>query len=130
MYIYLSFVLFFTLMPIIVSIPFILNHPYTPMNLIPFVDILMGRGDFIRTFVIRSVTSEDLEPSTSGCNSSMPKLIKKQKNIVLLNFAVLLSVNGNKKPNGMVIMIFNAICLIKSPLPIKISTNGIKFIGV
>ena len=34
MYIYLSFVLFFTLMPIITSIPFILNHPYTPMNLI------------------------------------------------------------------------------------------------
>ena len=32
MYIYLSFVLYFTLMPIIVELPFILNHPYTPMN--------------------------------------------------------------------------------------------------
>jgi len=37
MYIYLSFVLFFTLMP---------------MNLIPFVDILMGRGDFIRQIAL------------------------------------------------------------------------------
>ncbi len=55
MYIYLSFVLFFTLMPIIVSIPFILNHPYTPMNLIPFVDILMGRGDFIRQIALNVI---------------------------------------------------------------------------
>ena len=49
--IYLSLVLFFTLMPIIASIPFILNHPYTPMNLIPFVAILMGRGDFVRQVI-------------------------------------------------------------------------------
>lgn len=48
MYIYLSFVLFFTLMPIIVSLPFIFNHPYDPMNLVPFIDVLKGRGDFIR----------------------------------------------------------------------------------
>ena len=33
MYIYLSFVLYFTLMPIIISIPSILNHSYAPMNL-------------------------------------------------------------------------------------------------
>ena len=30
MYIYLSFVLYFTLMPILVSLPFIFNHPYDP----------------------------------------------------------------------------------------------------
>ena len=48
MYIYLSFVLFFTLMPITVSLPFIFNHPYDPMNLVPFIDVLKGRGDFIR----------------------------------------------------------------------------------
>lgn len=48
MYIYLSFVLYFTLMPIITSIPFIFNHPYKSMNLIPFIDVLSGRGDFIR----------------------------------------------------------------------------------
>lgn len=48
MYVYLSFVLYFTLMPIITSIPFIFSHPYKPMNMIPFIDALSGRGDFIR----------------------------------------------------------------------------------
>ena len=48
MYIYLSFVLYFTLMPIITSLPFIFNHPYHPMNLVPFIDVQNGRGDFIR----------------------------------------------------------------------------------
>lgn len=48
LYVYLSFVLYFTLMPVITSIPFIFNHPYTPMNLEPFIDVLKGRGDFVR----------------------------------------------------------------------------------
>jgi len=55
MYIYLSFVLYFTLMPIITSIPFIFNHPYKPMNLIPFIDVLSGRGDFIRQVVLNVI---------------------------------------------------------------------------
>lgn len=48
MYVYLSFVLYFTLMPIITALPFILNHSYTPMNLVPFIDVLNSRGDFAR----------------------------------------------------------------------------------
>ncbi len=48
MYIYLSFVLYFTLMPIITSLPFIFNHPYDLMNFIPFIDVLNSRGDFVR----------------------------------------------------------------------------------
>ena len=55
MYIYISFVLYFTLMPIITNIPFIFNHPYIPMNLVPFVDVLMGRGDFIRQVVLNII---------------------------------------------------------------------------
>ncbi len=55
MYIYLSFVLYFTLMPIITSIPFIFNHPYTPMNLVPFIDVSMGRGDFFRQVVLNVI---------------------------------------------------------------------------
>ena len=55
MYIYLSFVLYFTLMPIITSIPFVLNHPYTPTNLVPFVDVLEGRGDFFRQLVLNII---------------------------------------------------------------------------
>lgn len=55
MYIYLSFVLYFTLMPIITSIPFVLNHPYTPMNLVPFIDVSARRGDFLRQIVLNII---------------------------------------------------------------------------
>ena len=55
MYIYLSFVLYFTLMPIITSLPFVFNHSYVPMNLVPFIDISTGRGDFIRQVVLNIV---------------------------------------------------------------------------
>lgn len=55
MYVYLSFVLYFTLMPIITSLPFVLNHPYTPMNMVPFIDILEGRGDFFRQVILNVV---------------------------------------------------------------------------
>lgn len=55
MYIYLSFVLYFTLMPIITSIPFVLNHPYTPMNLVPFIDVLARKGDFLRQVVLNII---------------------------------------------------------------------------
>ncbi len=48
MYIYLSFVFYFTLMPIITSLPFMFNHPYSSINLVPFIDVTFGRGDFIR----------------------------------------------------------------------------------
>lgn len=55
MYVYLSLVLYFTLMPVITSLPFILNHPYIPMNMVPFVDVLAGRGDFIRQVLLNVI---------------------------------------------------------------------------
>lgn len=55
MYVYLSFVLYFTLMPIIVSIPFILNHTYVPMNLVPFIDVWGERGDFLRQVALNII---------------------------------------------------------------------------
>lgn len=55
MYLYLSFVLYFTLMPIITSIPFVWNHPYKPMNMVPFIDVLEGRGDFFRQVVLNVI---------------------------------------------------------------------------
>lgn len=56
-YLYLSFVLYFTLMPIITSAPFILNHPYKPMNLVPFIDVSAGRGDFVRQVILNIIMS-------------------------------------------------------------------------
>lgn len=55
MYLYLSFVLYFTLMPVITAIPFVLNHPYTPMNMVPFIDVLKGRGDFFRQIILNVI---------------------------------------------------------------------------
>ena len=55
MYIYLSFVLYFTLMPIITSLPFMFNHPYHPMNLEPFSDVINGRGDFFKQVLLNIV---------------------------------------------------------------------------
>lgn len=55
MYIYLSFVLYFTLMPIISALPFILDHPYVPMNMTPFIDVTHGRGDFVRQIALNVI---------------------------------------------------------------------------
>lgn len=55
MYIYLSFVLYFTLMPIVTSLPFIFNHSYQQMNLVPFIDVISGRGDFVRQVVLNVI---------------------------------------------------------------------------
>lgn len=55
MYAYLSLVLYVTLMPVITSVPFILDHPYQPMNLTPFIDVSMGRGDSLRQVVLNLV---------------------------------------------------------------------------
>ena len=55
MYAYLSLVLCFTMMPVVVSIPFMLDHPYQPMNLVPFIDVSLGRGDFFRQVCLNVV---------------------------------------------------------------------------
>ncbi len=55
MYAYLSLLLFFTLMPVIASIPFMFDHPYKLMNLVPFVDVSLGRGDFFRQVVLNVI---------------------------------------------------------------------------
>ncbi len=55
MYIYLTFVLYFTLMPIITSLPYLFNHPYTPMNLTPFIDVSLRRGDFTRQILLNTI---------------------------------------------------------------------------
>jgi len=55
MYAYLSLVLYFTMMPVVVSIPFMLDHPYQPMNLVPFIDVSLGRGDFFRQVVLNVI---------------------------------------------------------------------------
>ncbi len=78
MYIYLSFVLYFTLMPIITSLPFIFNHPYTPMNLVPFIDVTLSRGDFARQVglnVIMTIPFGFLLPLIKKENAKLLKVV-------------------------------------------------------
>ena len=76
MYIYLSFVLYFTLMPILTALPFIFNHPYTSMNVVPFIDVLSSRGDFIRQVVLNVVmTFGFLLPLVKKANVNVLKVI-------------------------------------------------------
>lgn len=78
MYIYLSFVLYFTLMPIITSLPFIFNHSYTPMNLVPFIDVLNSRGDFVRQVglnVIMTIPFGFLVPFIKKENVKLLKIV-------------------------------------------------------
>ncbi len=78
MYLYLSGVLYFTLMPIITSLPFIFNHPYESMNLVPFIDVLSGSGDFMRQVglnIIMTVPFGFLLPLTEGRKTTFLKVI-------------------------------------------------------
>ncbi|MCI8271597.1 MAG: VanZ family protein [Erysipelotrichaceae bacterium] len=78
MYIYLSFVLYFTLMPIITALPFIFNHPYISMNLVPFIDVLDGRGDFARQVglnVVMTIPFGFLLPLVKKANVKVSKVV-------------------------------------------------------
>lgn len=78
LYLYLSFVLYFTLMPVITSLPFILNHPYTPMNLTPFIDVLARRGDFVRQIVLNLLMTMPfgfLFPLTRNRNAALGRTV-------------------------------------------------------
>ena len=77
-YVYLSLVALVTLMPVITSLPFILNHPYDFMNMVPFIDALSGRGDFIRQIllnVIMTVPFGFLYPMTHSPHAGFLKTV-------------------------------------------------------
>lgn len=65
-------------MPIITSLPFIFNHPYISMNLTPFIDVLNGRGNFIRQIglnVIMTIPFSFLLPLIKKDKIGLPKVI-------------------------------------------------------
>ena len=55
MYIYLGFVIYFTLMPIITALPSILDHTYIPMHLEPFADLTFGRGNALHQIILNII---------------------------------------------------------------------------
>ena len=73
MYIYLGFVLHLTLMPVLTSLPFVFNHPYHPMNLIPFAGVMNNRMNFIRQVgynVVLTIPFGFLFPLTKKCSNN------------------------------------------------------------
>lgn len=53
LYIYLSFVLYFTLMPILFKIPHLIYHHYPyKINFVPFIDVSRTQGDFVRQILL------------------------------------------------------------------------------
>ncbi len=87
LYIYLSFVLYFTLMPIITSLPFIFDHPYRLMNLVPFIDVISGRGDFARQIalnIIMTIPFGFLFPLTNN----KPKFVKTISYTIILSLSI------------------------------------------
>ena len=84
-YIYMVLVLCVTLMPIIVSLPFIFNHPYVPMNLLPFDDYFSGRGDTVRQILLNVIMTMPL-------GFLMP-IVKKQTLFSCILWTFLLSIS-------------------------------------
>lgn len=88
MYIYLSFVLYFTLMPIITSLLFIFNHPYDSMNFVPFIDVLNNRGDFFRQVVLNVIMTIPFGFLVPLVKNENVKLLK----IIIYTFLLSLSI--------------------------------------
>lgn len=55
LFIYLVFVGYFTLMPVIINLPSIFVHSYENMNFIPFVDLQKGRPLAMREIVLNII---------------------------------------------------------------------------
>lgn len=78
MFVYISFVLYFTLMPITTSLFSLFDHPYVPMNLIPFIDVIEGRGDFAKQVwlnILMTVPFGILFPMTKKGNGKFLKVV-------------------------------------------------------
>lgn len=78
MYIYIAFVFYFTLMPVITSLLFVFDHPYVPMNLVPFIDVLEKRGDYLRQIglnVMMTIPFGFLVPLARNKKVTFPKVI-------------------------------------------------------
>lgn len=65
-----------------------LNHPYTPMNLVPFIDVVSGRGDFIRQIVLNVIMTIPFGFLFPLIKNKNPNLLK----TVLYTFLLSLSI--------------------------------------
>ena len=52
MYGCLASIALFTLMPVLAVLPFCFDHPYVPMHMAPFEDVILRHGDYVRQIVL------------------------------------------------------------------------------
>ena len=55
MYGCLASIALFTLMPVLAALPFCFDHPYVPMHMAPFEDVILRHGDYVRQIVLNIV---------------------------------------------------------------------------
>ena len=52
MYVYLCFVIYFTLMPVVTALPNMITGPWGTINMHPFRDLINGYGDYWRQIIL------------------------------------------------------------------------------
>lgn len=52
MYGCLASIALFTLMPVLAALPFCFDHPYVPMHMAPFEDVILRHSDYVRQIVL------------------------------------------------------------------------------
>lgn len=55
LYLYFCGVILVTLMPVVANLPFIFSHSYAGMSMVPFEDMFMARGDYMRQIILNIV---------------------------------------------------------------------------
>lgn len=91
MFLYLLSVLYVTLMPILAALPFCRNHPYIPMHLVPFDDLLRGYGDAKQQLILNVIMTVPfglLLPICRRCAGKKCTLLR----CLLLTFALSLAI--------------------------------------
>lgn len=66
----------FTLMPVLTALPCCFDHPYIPMHMAPFEDVIHRHGDYVRQIVLNVVLFLPfgvLQPLCDRCRGRRPR---------------------------------------------------------
>ena len=66
----------FTLMPVLAARPYCFDHPYIPMHMAPFEDVIHRHGDYVRQIVLNVVLFLPfgvLQPLCDRCRGRRPR---------------------------------------------------------
>jgi len=66
----------FTLMPVLTALPYCFDHPYIPMHMAPFEDVILHHGDYVRQIVLNVILFVPfgvLQPLCDRCRGRRPR---------------------------------------------------------